>query len=899
MGIIDRLPPKFSSTLAAAEVIEQKVRNFQSPPSLVQIGLEEGDHQWLLAWAQDIGRDGAYRWPAWTRRDLNGNNGALWSGQEAIGTVLMALFTEVARRTATEGEIWPVLKKLFKTEAARELFVSGQPHSDVRHALEAAARRLRIRHAFGLEGTQSWYVTLYLQFGFTWSAIHSGALKTWLEGATPSISVGLLLQQDSEFKSLWSQCKKFAEGNLPEQSFLSQVRKNNFLLPDWEAALLRALKAEGRSPVQAILVWTPPSAPHFQIRLQNLVSEGFSDSGYDIYLQGEHAAQLLREEDGSYSLDQELSLPLGPPQVSLQLIGHESESSRDFSLESWTGDEGFAIFDLSSGLQLSPRKGLSRAKSYAILAPRQLNMRPSLSQPYRTGGLEMDLHLLPAGREENATLFMGDAVFWSEASTLAVSAEARCLGRGPFQVGDLVEVSLLGLPKDAQDLRVWWRGRPLETRPDRVGWDVKFPIPEDIASSSVTLAGAVRTPCGPQRFAVSALIPIRSAAFRRGADWNSPPAARMTVRDVQTSPWRLVFPDPEEKRAVLEGCVFSARVGSGTRTLGSPAGFGAPLCLRAGPYNSPDPGVLLAREVVWQGSVLAVSRRGRDALIRLAHPIEASDGAWQIVVLDSAGSHSRAQPSSACSGHEWPVRLPEGPVALGLAFAGRLLGSWCDPDWQLPKQAKDARTLAGLLRWMHLPLLRPSLLKGAKTLALAHPAEFLAAWLKDREVKGLALEHGSVTEEWFEVVRACLRNWEPSPDFGADRLVGRLRRFEVTDPYPIIQEIHPALLARVARAHLEWNGLVGPAARKPLIEQAGQLLGLRDVSNERHIRTTRDELIESSARTMQVDPNFVRLLLRRFGPTRDNNLELALAVRPFRQVAAADLLLRLGGKEWN
>ena len=71
------------------------------------------------------------------------------------------------------ASLGPVLRAL--------LFVkSGLPRPRVRHAMERACRRFRLRHVFGSEGAQAWLRTVYLQFGITdagWKR-----LPWWLSG---------------------------------------------------------------------------------------------------------------------------------------------------------------------------------------------------------------------------------------------------------------------------------------------------------------------------------------------------------------------------------------------------------------------------------------------------------------------------------------------------------------------------------------------------------------------------------------------------------------------------------------------------------------------------------------------------------------------------------------------
>ncbi len=92
------------------------------------------------------------------------------------------LFCKKGLDNTTEGRLWVTFQReCFHNTTLQVLFIQGQPKRAYKDTLEAAARWLQIRHVFGIEGLQSWFDTISLQFGFT----HQGflhRLPEWLVG---------------------------------------------------------------------------------------------------------------------------------------------------------------------------------------------------------------------------------------------------------------------------------------------------------------------------------------------------------------------------------------------------------------------------------------------------------------------------------------------------------------------------------------------------------------------------------------------------------------------------------------------------------------------------------------------------------------------------------------------
>ena len=85
-------------------------------------------------------------------------SGALQQRQPEFGLRLLLAIIYVARRQATEGQIWPAVQAGLNLSAAvaETLFLgNGQPRVDLKELIEKTCRHFHLRHIFGQEGTHS------------------------------------------------------------------------------------------------------------------------------------------------------------------------------------------------------------------------------------------------------------------------------------------------------------------------------------------------------------------------------------------------------------------------------------------------------------------------------------------------------------------------------------------------------------------------------------------------------------------------------------------------------------------------------------------------------------------------------------------------------------------------
>ena len=83
-----------------------------------------------------------------------------------LGLVFLAAITEMSREHGREGALWPSVRSGLGLHRATEavLFApNGHPRHALKDAIESACLRFGLRNVIGLEGTQEWFGSVFLQ----------------------------------------------------------------------------------------------------------------------------------------------------------------------------------------------------------------------------------------------------------------------------------------------------------------------------------------------------------------------------------------------------------------------------------------------------------------------------------------------------------------------------------------------------------------------------------------------------------------------------------------------------------------------------------------------------------------------------------------------------------------
>jgi len=349
--------------------------------------------------------------------------------------------------------------------------------------------------------------------------------------------------------------------------------------------------------------------------------------------------------------------------------------------------------------------------------------------------------------------------------------------------------------------------------------------------------------------------------------------------------------------------------------MGSLAGFGAPLTVRTGPYNSTEDALILAREVIDSGILADTSIDEKGAHIGLRRDI--LPGEKHQVVLWSPGHCMHVLRSDEIEqAHEmcWSLCLPQdcsAPKAMAVAYDGHRLGAWW--QWNLGESIKDALEqgadpleLAAMVRWFKLPILANGFLNYVKSLCHSHPDQVLAAWVLG---KGLPapLVLGPESEEWTSAIRHVFSEWETREGQGV-RIIDILG--DDAEDHPFLEaarkllRIDSLLMGKVLQSWCE--SLIDledrRGARALLGSLCGEIMGGTEESTHSRNAFRREKaMCDYIASILQVDTAFVEWgLIRRavddfrgtrpLSPSDRTNVSIAIGVSLFREYLGAKII---------
>lgn len=113
--------------------------------------------------------------------------------------------------------------------------------------MEAAAMDFHLRNVYGLAGTQNYYLSVYLQIGFSQRGAVS--LPAWLVGFH-SEAIRYLLgvqrtppMQSESFTQLWHSLREYRHRNIGEEQLRKVVAESPWVLPEWADALVSHARA--------------------------------------------------------------------------------------------------------------------------------------------------------------------------------------------------------------------------------------------------------------------------------------------------------------------------------------------------------------------------------------------------------------------------------------------------------------------------------------------------------------------------------------------------------------------------------------------------------------------------------------------------------------------------------
>jgi len=888
------------------------------PWSLTESRVPVSSYHDLLMWASEL-----------TSFDIDTHmqENRLW-----FGAVLLWLESEVARRHSDDGRLWSVISNgetiRWHPQARDRLFTSdGQPRPLHKDVLIEVANRLELRNAFNVKDTNQWYRLLHLQFGFT----HSDAkqrLSAWLSGHSPPVSVDTLLngvdQGAREFQSLWRSLRNMRLGNVSLESTEHRLKESRWVLPEWCNDLLAAAQA---STIETYdeddetsdsffttprLRWTATEEPWFETELCNLDKLSLTLQSYEVKLQEQVVARLLRQDDGSYINDTEGRIILGDrinvrAQSDLTIMSADGLIVSHSSVCLWNPEKDVNLFRPSDGM-ITDEQNLKNGQAFDLIATTDLVFDPpahhsvDLDQGYRIHRFKTGCNTPIVARLDDFVLWdssefgmpaqpLPDNVIqvgWTRGSTLDFRDPAQAKLMAPWEVPFKIQIfdktwRLLGLRWTRADgkLMKWNKPPPYLSLVER---DIVKPV-----ILRAILSNGTRIVTIPLKLSVPLIGCFRWTSHGRPSYQGS--NRSLSVSDAKRSLWSFYLPPtPDEhgmpfetdprQTSLMEGDCVRSRLRSRAGVLPVFAGYGASAYVSADPYNS-EQHMLDLSSAIFDGGVLGkVKFQGEMAVVEQKEHFELSEDHKLFIWLstrEKPGQLVEVDPKNRVLTDEGCLFLvPEEPwiAALILVFRGERLGSWFDnirwSSQMLAQKAAEPKLMAALLRCSKAPILHAMGENNHRLKVQAwlckHWQEVLPVWLLP---KGSTIVLEGMTfivpadEHWLEAVNTLLCDIQPLPDADTilsfiDKLAARLNNESlhqrIGSAVMDLAEVCPLLAARMFRTCLQNYSESLPNGGKDLLLQLIRLYSSNDGKAEelaRNYGNRDDAWLRSTVRTLK------------------------------------------------
>ena len=553
------LNPQETSVEQVFEPLATRSRDYDRPWSVAELRLTDGDIQWLQAWFSSLKPEVTL---------CAGGFGPFSLPAEMFGALLIILGSEVCRRTGREHAVWPAMRSVLPRDHPfrKELFISnGQPSHVTRNAITQAACALNLRNAMDIEGTQQWYVTIKLQFGFTYRGAKL-RLAEWLAGYNPPHAVQYLNGEAGfdklisyTFQDMWRALRQYRRKLIDTDQARSVLEKSPWVKPDWIDDLLveacskieipdgwygdRPLEhrdeeldyEENRSLVKRVfLEWELEGPPHICLELdQEAIVQELGDidaTDLDFFVDGRRTCRWIRQSDGTWrgktAIYAEPDLGGIPPNLSpktLTICTGEGNPLETWDLAGLGLEQDVLVFDLRRDKLL--KTGFERLNpndEYAIICDRDCQV--SGCNPVDTyeppQGDNRKVLRLPTPLAEAISVSIKDFILWQplrpqDPERLTCSVALHAENDRVVELDERIRLHIEGVPEQANEVGLLIGRRKFETERETAGWITTRAAtisPEFAAKQRTT---RVRFVCDgkPQTVKPSLELKVQGAAF--------------------------------------------------------------------------------------------------------------------------------------------------------------------------------------------------------------------------------------------------------------------------------------------------------------------------------------------------------------------------------------------------
>jgi hypothetical protein len=801
--------------------------------SLAEVPLPPGSRQWLLDWPQKVSAqavrgalENCYLDPA---RGLRAS--------EALALVVLWFAAEHGRETAEDGEIWTCVAPAFPDPVQSELFTQGHPRQALKSALETCCTRFDLRHAFGREGAQAYYQTVYLQFGLTRRGM--GNLENWLGGATPPRAVVALRAECPAFAQLWDDLKKVHEGRAHPDILVGRA----FLPPGWTPGVSRP-----QSPFR--LIWSPQGEVLFEVRLQDLFG-AVPDGHYELTDEGSLWLWVTAREQG-FDPAQVSALP-GPASWLLRsLDGSGQVQSAQLDLP----EDDILLWDEVGNLRRAdcpPRRDwtVRLGADWKVVSPVSAWLRCGPHAYYRIQ--EGPLLLLDQDGCEVALQLAENPL-----GAVQVRLDPACITLLPTQVSGVIS----HFPADCRLQSLSTAAGAGEHQEYLQDFEIRLAVDASLERPSL----AVRLRARDSRSKTwtrtcSHPLDLDLITWKPQGQWQTFQDLKVAdVAQLESTPFRFFL--KEANVGLLEGDHFLGRPPTRTTPLTDLAGVGGPLLLRPGPYNSSGKDRVLVHTLQNQGICHSLQLDGQHFRLQLRRPIY-PDHEFRLIWWDGQNSPEitalpeyDGQQRELCG-----IRLGQGPAALALAYRGLRLGAvWKGLRLMEVSGFSTPLEYFAFLRWLQLPFLEWTWTQVLQQVIQGHEASALLAWVQESD---LALAGLTLRQREPEAMLGVARELLAQQTFEEKAAWELLRQI----PYQALLHIHPRLLLS-------------------LLQKVGANQEMRVIYRELLPPEGITQLRRRAAEEMGVDCRWLELCCERYfaGHKPDADLRLALSCHAFQEL---------------
>ncbi|HPJ98395.1 MAG TPA: hypothetical protein PKW60_02815, partial [Candidatus Hydrogenedentes bacterium] len=488
--------------------------NFEQVWSIAERRLPGAAVNALCTWLQQQTAERLRQWVLAPRFETVDGKHATTS--QMLGALLLCAGAERCRELSNEDSVWPTIRRLVPQSSDLFLY-NGQPSALTRDAIGDAVRALNLRHAMDIEDTQRWFITIKLQYGFTYKGARN-RLAEWLVNLGTPQAVQYLAHGPeglscAQFKALWTTLKQFRQGRIDEADARTALTANPWIKPHWIEELLREATARietlGRGdsevgaprelieeetvcPLTGIwLNWPDRQPPSLNLSLdKDVVSEQVGESPelgrIDFVVDGKRKAYWTRTNNHDWNGVTEIRIDDAPVTDLPRTLLVQSRAGE--TLISWDfADSGLAddliFFDLDHNrIVRGQMERLDPNTHFALLCDTGCEITGcSVVQTFQPANARRKLLRLPVPLSENVMVHFADFVLCQPVREPSPRMTEDLIalvtpGEEVFDLGDTTGLNVEGVPDEADDaqLLIHTKNYALEVTPD--GWRTAQPV---------------------------------------------------------------------------------------------------------------------------------------------------------------------------------------------------------------------------------------------------------------------------------------------------------------------------------------------------------------------------------------------------------------------------------------